>query len=61
MMKGKKIVLGITGSIAAYKAAVLTRGLIKKGAEVADCDYAGRKGVHYADYAFGADQQAGHQ
>lgn len=31
MMKGKKIVLGITGSIAAYKAAVLTRGLIKKG------------------------------
>lgn len=33
-MKGKKIVLGITGSIAAYKAAVLTRSLIKKGAEV---------------------------
>lgn len=33
-MKGKKIVLGITGSIAAYKAAVLTRALIKKGAEV---------------------------
>lgn len=33
-MKGKKIVLGITGSIAAYKAAVLTRLLIKKGAEV---------------------------
>lgn len=34
MMKGKKIVLGITGSIAAYKAAALTRLLIKKGAEV---------------------------
>ncbi|WP_300729071.1 bifunctional phosphopantothenoylcysteine decarboxylase/phosphopantothenate--cysteine ligase CoaBC [uncultured Bacteroides sp.] len=33
-MKGKKIVLGITGSIAAYKAAVLTRALIKRGAEV---------------------------
>lgn len=33
-LKGKKIVLGITGSIAAYKAAVLIRGLIKKGAEV---------------------------
>lgn len=30
----KKIVLGITGSIAAYKAAILIRGLIKKGAEV---------------------------
>lgn len=34
MLKGKKIVLGITGSIAAYKAAVLTRLLIKSGAEV---------------------------
>ena len=33
-MKGKKIVLGITGSIAAYKAAILIRGLVKKGAEV---------------------------
>ena len=33
-MKGKKIVLGITGSIAAYKAAVLIRALVKKGAEV---------------------------
>ena len=31
---GKKIVLGITGSIAAYKAAVLIRLLIQKGAEV---------------------------
>lgn len=34
MLKGKKIVLGITGSIAAYKACYLIRGLIKKGAEV---------------------------
>ena len=33
-LKGKKIVLGITGSIAAYKAAYLIRGLIKLGAEV---------------------------
>ena len=33
-MKGKNIVLGITGSIAAYKAAILIRALIKKGAEV---------------------------
>lgn len=33
-LKGKHIVLGITGSIAAYKAAVLTRLLIKEGAEV---------------------------
>lgn len=34
VLKGKKIVLGITGSIAAYKACYLIRGLIKKGAEV---------------------------
>ena len=34
MLKGKKIVLGVTGSIAAYKAAVLVRAFIKKGAEV---------------------------
>jgi phosphopantothenoylcysteine decarboxylase / phosphopantothenate---cysteine ligase len=34
MLQGKKIVLGVTGSIAAYKAAVLTRLLIKAGAEV---------------------------
>lgn len=34
MLKGKKIVLGITGSIAAYKACVLIRELIKRGAEV---------------------------
>ena len=34
MLKGKKIVLGITGSIAAYKAAYLIRKLIKCGAEV---------------------------
>ena len=33
-IKGKHIVLGITGSIAAYKSAILTRLLIKKGAEV---------------------------
>lgn len=33
-LRGKKIVLGITGSIAAYKAADLTRRLVKAGAEV---------------------------
>jgi len=33
-LKGKKIILGVTGSIAAYKAAYLLRGLIKEGAEV---------------------------
>jgi phosphopantothenoylcysteine decarboxylase/phosphopantothenate--cysteine ligase len=34
MLQGKKIVLGISGSIAAYKSAVLTRLLVKAGAEV---------------------------
>lgn len=34
MLKGKKILLGVTGSIAAYKAAYLIRLLIKEGAEV---------------------------
>ncbi|WP_303013018.1 bifunctional phosphopantothenoylcysteine decarboxylase/phosphopantothenate--cysteine ligase CoaBC [uncultured Bacteroides sp.] len=34
MLKGKKIILGITGSIAAYKACYIIRGLIKRGAEV---------------------------
>ena len=33
-MQGKKILLGISGSIAAYKAAHLTRLFIKAGAEV---------------------------
>ncbi|WMN06460.1 bifunctional phosphopantothenoylcysteine decarboxylase/phosphopantothenate--cysteine ligase CoaBC [Marivirga arenosa] len=34
MLQGKKIILGITGSIAAYKTAILTRLLVKEGAEV---------------------------
>jgi phosphopantothenoylcysteine decarboxylase/phosphopantothenate--cysteine ligase len=34
MLQGKRIVLGVTGSIAAYKSAVLIRLLVKAGAEV---------------------------
>ena len=34
MLSGKKILLGITGSIAAYKTPILVRQLIKNGAEV---------------------------
>jgi phosphopantothenoylcysteine decarboxylase/phosphopantothenate--cysteine ligase len=34
MLHGKKIILGITGSIAAYKAAELTRELVRRGADV---------------------------
>ncbi len=33
-MKGKKIIIAVTGSIAAYKSAFLTRLLVKAGAEV---------------------------
>lgn len=34
MLNGKKIVLGITGSIAAYKSCMIIRQLVRKGAEV---------------------------
>ncbi len=34
MLRGKKLIVGVSGSIAAYKAALLVRGLIKVGAEV---------------------------
>lgn len=34
MLQGKKILLGVTGSIAAYKAALLVRLLVKEGAQV---------------------------
>jgi phosphopantothenoylcysteine decarboxylase / phosphopantothenate---cysteine ligase len=34
MLKGRKIVLGVTGGIAAYKAAELVRELVRRGAEV---------------------------
>jgi phosphopantothenoylcysteine decarboxylase/phosphopantothenate--cysteine ligase len=34
MLKGKKILLGVTGSIAAYKAAFIVRLLVRSGADV---------------------------
>lgn len=34
MLKGKNVLLGVCGSIAAYKAALITRELVKKGANV---------------------------
>jgi phosphopantothenoylcysteine decarboxylase/phosphopantothenate--cysteine ligase len=33
-LRGKKIILGVSGSIAAYKSALIVRGLVKAGAEV---------------------------
>jgi len=34
MLKGRRVVLGVTGGIAAYKCAELTRELVRRGAEV---------------------------
>ena len=34
MLTGKKIILGVSGSIAAYKSALIVRGLVRAGAEV---------------------------
>ena len=34
MLRGKKVLVGVTGSIAAYKSAILIRSLVKEGAEV---------------------------
>ena len=34
MLKGKKIILGVTGGIAAYKSAIIVRELVKRGSEV---------------------------
>ena len=34
MLNGKKIIVGVTGSIAAYKAAILVRALVREGAQV---------------------------
>ena len=34
MLKGKNIILGVTGGIAAYKSAIIIRLLVKEGAEV---------------------------
>ena len=49
-LKGKNIILGITGSIAAYKAAILLRLLIKEGAEVQVVITPGRERVYYPGY-----------
>ena len=56
MLKGKKIILGITGSIAAYKACYIIRGLIKQGAEVQVVITPARKRIYYSHHSFGFDQ-----
>lgn len=59
-LKGKKIVLGITGSIAAYKACYIIRGLIKRGAEVQVVITPAGKRIYNSYYLVGIDEQACH-
>ena len=61
ILKGKKIVLGITGSIAAYKACYIIRGLIKRGAEVQVVITPAGKRIYYPYHALCPDQQTGYQ
>ena len=61
MLKGKKIILGITGSIAAYKACYIIRGLIRQGAEVQVVITPAGKEFITPHYSIGFDQQTGHQ
>ena len=57
MLNGKKIVLGITGSIAAYKACMIIRQLVRKGAEVQVVITP----ADHSHHALGIDTQAGNQ
>ena len=47
---GRRVLLGITGSIAAYKSAFLARELVKRGAEVRSCYDAKRYWIYYATH-----------
>lgn len=58
-LKGKHIVLGISGSIAAYKACPLIRLFIKAGAEV-QVHNTSRKGIHNSGDIVGLDVQTCH-
>ena len=54
MLSGKKIILGVCGGIAAYKSAVLTRLLVKAGAEVKIIMTPSAHQFHHAAYTFHA-------
>ncbi len=58
MLKGKHIILGITGSIAAYKAAYLLRLLIKRGSRSTSGNDSLGERIHYAGYLVFAERQA---
>ena len=59
MLNGKKIILGITGSIAAYKACYIIRGLIKQGGT--SRNYSRRKRIYHSDNSLCVDRQTCHQ
>ena len=46
MLRGKTVILGVTGGIAAYKSAYLTSLLVKAGADVQVIMTEPRQGVH---------------
>ena len=59
MLAGKRIVLGVTGGIAAYKAVEVCRRLVDAGAHVVPVMTDGRRALHRAHHAVGAGQRAG--
>ena len=61
ILSGKHIVLGISGSIAAYKAAVLTRLLVRKGAEVQIVITPAGKEFHHAHHPLSTELTPRHQ
>jgi phosphopantothenoylcysteine decarboxylase/phosphopantothenate--cysteine ligase len=58
-LQGKRIVLGVTGGIAAYKAAELVRLLGKQGADVQVAMTEGRNALRHDDHFSGTLGQAG--
>ena len=59
MLAGKRIVLGVTGGIAAYKAVEICRRLVDAGAHVVPVMTAGCRALHRPHHAVGAGQRAG--
>ena len=59
MLAGKRIVLGVTGGIAAYKAVEICRRLVDAGAHVIPVMTQGRRALPRHHHAVGAGQRAG--
>ena len=61
MLKGKHIILGITGGIAAYKSVSLLRLFVKAGAEVQVVITRFGKRIHNACYIICLERKACHK